>query len=134
MTDGITILDGQEGGFWDVAFDDGLAEAAGVATGMRTVMVHVDEAGATSLSAGWEPRSPEGRDETALFDGNRQGIDHALAVDARVQELHPALCTRIVGEIFASFSEPDTGISDGHAARLATAPSHDQWMEGLPDA
>ena len=87
-TKGITILDGQEGGFWDVAFDDDAQEAAGTETGMSTILVGIDGE-EVELSAGYEKRSPEGRDERALMERHRPAIIQALADDDRVQRLHP---------------------------------------------
>lgn len=90
MTDTPSILDGEEGGFWDVAFSDDLAEAAGVETDMRTILVCIEDDGAVSLSEGYEKHSPEGRDERSLFRTHRGAIEAALADDHRIQSMHPA--------------------------------------------
>jgi hypothetical protein len=90
MTDTPSILDGQEGGFWDVAFTDDQAEAAQVETDMRTVLVCIEDDGEVTLSEGYEKRSPEGRDERSLFRVHRAAIEAALADDHRVRSMHPA--------------------------------------------
>lgn len=90
MTDTVSILDGQESGFWDVAFTDEQAEAAQVETDMRTILVCIEEDGEVSLSEGYEKRSPEGRDERSLFRTHRTAIETALAADHRIQSMHPA--------------------------------------------
>ncbi len=94
MTDTVSILDGQEGGFWDVAFTDDQAEAAQIETDMRTVLVCIEDDGEVSLSEGYEKRSPEGRDERSLFRIHRTAIEDALAEDHRVRSMHPTFMAK----------------------------------------